>query len=1678
MHMRTKFYLFLLLLFLPASFLLGQMVQGGDTLVGNEWIRYGQTYYRFSIQEDGIYRISSADLQEAGIDLGQVSGSEVRIYSMGRQVPIYVTTTSVFADADYIEFFGYRNRGEMDRYLYRYPDADMLNPEHSLFTEGRPYYLSLEGVDPPRRVTSLTNNVINPPAVAPYVLYEEKILYTATLHDPYFQVNDGGAVSYSSFMHGEGFSNGLEPNHLATLPATQVAASGPDAQLQIRFVTSNYTDHTLPITWNDQPLGVINSRNIRIIDTTFMVPLSLIQSSNQLRINSGNALSRFAMVSVTLTYPRLLSAPGATQLKMQLATTSGDQYGVIDGFDHHDVPPIVYSTDGRTRLVAALNGNNQVHFLWPGASTDAEVLLIAPDSEIHQVENLEPRNFTDLSGDDTEYVIITHPDLMEPGTGSEYIQYRSSAEGGSFRAKAYSILDLYDQFGYGIQKHPQAIRNFVEFMHRHWPSAKMILIVGRGIEYNRSRYPDPSWEPSFFVPTFGRPGADNLLAATLWDLVPRYPIGRLAVVNPQTLHEYLMKAREHDLATNTEQTQEAKAWIKNVIHIAGGMTSQEQSDFKFTLNSLAEDLAASDFGAKVYHFQKESSDIIGESQSKQIAKLLKEGSSVINYLGHSSTSTFEYNIIDPTQWNNKGHYPIFSGMGCSAGQIHGTIMSLSDRYVLIPEQGAIAFISGSGSQFAGALVTWARPWYEYFGNLAYGTTLGESVRYGLKGVAGYVDPSLNSFNHYRFLLEQQTTQGDPALRLNPLPGPDYVIDPNSIVVGPATLNTKLDSFDLSFSIVNIGRNLRQHVDYTISLRDANGSLSELLQSTEMADQFESIVQLKLPLAVNGNPGIYRLLIEVDPQNTLEELPAPLAELNNYLEDNLGVEGIALVVVDNIITPAYPTDFAIVNQSPPQLVATSSNSFIHKTNIVMELDTNGLFNSPFRIRETFSGHGGTVKWSPNIQLLEGQEYFWRVSTDSLSPEQGYNWKRRSFTYLSGHSEGWSQSHFHQLTDDQLEQIVPDSNAHTFRFDRKSTNYTVLNRFHDVPMGLVPYFFQDGKFNAKLAQTFRNLDVQGFVVAIDSTTGQYLMNPPGGLYGSVGLAIPMEGFAYNLTQPENRQNLINLVEHVIPEGYYVFFYTYQHTGFETYHPEEWAADEVQFGKSIFSIIENQYAGSDIRSLADKGSVPYIVLFQKGKKGIEEKIAADVEDIISVSFDGGSFFTKGNYLSTLIGPASAWGSIEQQIKTFNDTSGTAILSAWAMNSTLTDTFWISHDISSPSFDISQVDAQAYPYVQMKLETVDSTTYRPSQIEYWRVLYAGFPEFIIHPDLGFEFNDDTLYQGEEMRLRTYVENLSPYAVDSLPVSLRVISESNQTHELRQTLEPVNAKEAIEIIFTRNTVDLEGPYQVVLEINPGRVVPEQVLTNNIGILSMYVIHEEVNPILDVTFDGAHIRDGDLVAAKPEIRIALHDESPYLRLEDTTTFEVYLQFPSEPGFTRIPFASGVMEFIPASVSGKNEAVANLRPNLSEDGIYRLQVKAKDASGNVAGDQDYLVSFRVIHAESISHIYNFPNPFNTATRFGYTLTGEGSPAFYKIQIVSVNGIVVREISQEELGPLVVGTHFTSYAWDGGDADGSPLPSGLYFYRMITQNGQQQDYPRYETLGDALFKNGWGKLIILR
>jgi hypothetical protein len=304
-----------------------------------------------------------------------------------------------------------------------------------------------------------------------------------------------------------------------------------------------------------------------------------------------------------------------------------------------------------------------------------------------------------------------------------------------------------------------------------------------------------------------------------------------------------------------------------------------------------------------------------------------------------------------------------------------------------------------------------------------------------------------------------------------------------------------------------------------------------------------------------------------------------------------------------------------------------------------------------------------------------------------------------------------------------------------------------------------------------------------------------------------------------------------------------------------------------------------------------------------------------------------------------------------------------------------------------------------------------------------------------------------------------------------------------------LNINEIIRDTIEFSTEGLVGFNSLWMEVNPyvnGSVYvtdqPEQEHFNNILQIPFWVKADKINPILDVTFDGRHILNGDIVSPSSEILISLKDENPFLvmnDISDTTKFGVYLTDPKGVQ-KRIPFmnSSGetIMQWIAADLQNKKFKI--IYPAIFKDnGKYTLMIQGTDRTGNLSGDLQYKINFEVIKESSITYLMNYPNPFSTSTRFVFTLTGSVIPENIIIQIMTITGKVVREITESELGRIYIGRNISEYDWNGTDEFGDPLANGVYLYRVKAQI-KGEDIKHRDTSSDSYFTKDFGKMYILR
>jgi flagellar hook assembly protein FlgD len=406
--------------------------------------------------------------------------------------------------------------------------------------------------------------------------------------------------------------------------------------------------------------------------------------------------------------------------------------------------------------------------------------------------------------------------------------------------------------------------------------------------------------------------------------------------------------------------------------------------------------------------------------------------------------------------------------------------------------------------------------------------------------------------------------------------------------------------------------------------------------------------------------------------------------------------------------------------------------------------------------------------------------------------------------------------------------------------------------------------------------------------------------------------------------------------------------------------------------------------------------------------------------------------------------------------------------------------------------VNANQYPFIKLNAKYSDNLFQTPSQLNYWHVLYAGLPESSIDANDGYVWlpGNDTLQEGQTAKFAVNIKNISDLPMDSLLVNYYIVDQNQVRHPInypRQDSLLVGG--AIKDTITFSTNGLVGNNWFYMEVNPYKDFnqtifdqPELSHINNLLQFPFTVIDEDINPILDVTFNGKHIMNKDIIAPTSEIMITLKDENPYLIMDsdaDTSLFGIYLTDPD--GIQKkIPFVDGsgnaVMQWIPASNQNKRFKI-NYPAYFEKSGQYSLLVQGSDKSGNLSGDLEYKINFEVIHESMITQMMNYPNPFSTSTRFVFTLTGDDIPDDLQIQIMTISGKVVREINEDELGPIQIGRNITEFSWDGKDAFGDPLANGVYLYRVKAKiNGQE--IKRLESGADDYFHKGLGKMYIIR
>jgi len=1649
-----------------------QMISGNDTLYGNEWINHSQIYLKIEISEDGMYQLDYSTMNQAGVPLSSIQGSHLQLFHFGKEIPLRVSTNGTFTANDVVTFFGEKNRSRLDSFLYASPTENLLNPYHSLFTDTSAYYLTWNTNVTGLRYQDVNNNLTSPPTKEDYFMYD----YVEEYHNLHVKKRASGYI-YDSKFEVEGFGSSYSNNRTIDYNINHIYASGPNstATIQLGVAEDGAHHQTVSIDGNTMVDETFSGFRLKRYDLN-ITTASITNNSLQLKTqNDDNNKDKSSLSYFKLKYPRLFDFDNQDYFEFSIAASATDKYLEIDNFNAAGSLPVLIDLTNQISITAFYDAtDNKVKVVLPPSTTQRRLVLYNPTSVPQPVSTLKPTSFIDFSQQNFDYIIISNARLYDdPNSNNnwvqEYADYRKTALGGGYNATVVDIADLYEQFGYGISRSPMPIRNFGHYIKHNWTNPKYVFIIGKAIEYPfiRTSSQLATQSEHFLVPTFGFVGADNLLLAPPNGNIPIIPLGRLAATTPAQVKVYLDKVKEHETNKLKPQTIAEKGWMKRVLHLGGGDPTI-QTSIKNSLIAFGNDLAQSKYGAEVISFYKTSGDPIQISTSERIAEAINEGVSIMTFFGHSYAGGFDVSLDEPGFYENTGKYPLILSYGCYSGRIHSYAYSIGESFVFEPNKGSIAFISANGLATVPGLNVFGKEFYNQIGNELYNQGIGNAL----------VATNQNTQQSTGNLVRQMTLHGDPAIRLNTHEGPDYLVDATSVATFPKTIDVQEDSFDLAFDVVNIG----SHVPNTRMLLRINQELPTGELITIKIDTIPtpaSISNFRYKLSTIGEVavGLNKFYIDIDLNNEVNELPQPDAEMNNALVDNNGSLGFSVFFTSNNISPIYPVNFGIEGQASITLKALPSNILADQTTYIFELDTTTSFNSPIKMQQKITQAGGILEWQPSFLYQDSTVYYWRTSPDSVSAV-GYNWKNSSFVYINGAGNGWNQSHYFQYENDTYYNTRLKSNTRKIHFIDDFKDVIIENPINSV-LDKPEVFVNDTRIETFRQGPMANTDL--FIVVLDSAEiTPAIVNPPGGIYGSVNThgSRSWNALAFKASTELERQDVINFLENIVPSNQYVLIMTLQISTTDSYFPEQWAADSINLGTNLFQVLEQQGA-TKIRQTEQRGSTPYIFLYQKDKAPLAEILSDTVTAKISHVEPIAGSWDEGYVESPLIGPAASWQNLNWQASSAsNPQTDHYSLDVFGVKSNGEDTLLVGH-VTDFDTTLTFINAEDFPYIKLKYNSLDTNFKTSAHLDYWRISYQGLPDVALVPNKHFEFYGDTLEQGELVRFAIAVENISPYAIDTLSLKYTLTDVNNNKTIKYGQLHPMNGGDTLHTSVIFETATLRALNSLTLEVNDNQSQAEQYFTNNTAIKNFFVQEDKRHPTLDVTFDGEHIIEGDIVSTQPQILLKLRDDNPYLALNDTSSFKIWIIDPE--GNQRRYYNDGqTIIFYPADENDlldENSAKIEFNPNFSVDGIYQLIVQAQDRTGNSSGNIDYKVSFEIVTESMISHVLNYPNPFTTSTQFVFTLTGNQVPDDMRIQIYTVSGRLIREITKEELGRLHIGLNRTEFRWDGTDQFGDRLANGVYLYRVIaTMDGEQMD--NYYTPAVQYIHNGFGKMVLMR
>jgi uncharacterized membrane protein len=803
--------------------------------------------YEVVVEQDGIYRLTYAALQAAGMDVDNVNPQTFRLTSQGEDVAIHVfgEGDGSFDPGDYVTFYGEKFRGDImaERYeasmtkpnnipgaqgyapnnwLWQCKSADCaLEDYFEAYTDENVYYL-LEGGAPGPRMT--TRSATPGGAAVPAYYWETHVAE---------QSNQWFAAEFYSMdvWYWERIQNiGLQKLYTTTLTAVAPGAFTATVYGEMTSDAQNVNsspDHHSQVTLNSVMVDDTywDGRQRYIFSQPFP-QTSLIEGVNTLGITLQADAAVFAPLMYfdhyEITYARefealsnalIFSYNQAGTWKYQVSGFTG---GTVEVYDILNARQPVRLTN-----VGVSGGGPFTASFQSADGASARYALAETTSGVKTPKRItyyEPPDFEAMA--EAEYVLITHANFL---TATQTLaDYR---EGQGYSVAVMDVADLYREFNDGIYN-PMAIKNFLAWTFDEWDTpVRYATLIGTG-HWNFKRLgapgktyynPPPVYMPPNMAkvdPWQGEVPSANLLATIIGDdTLPDVYIAHIPVSTDAAMAVVVGKIIGYEAAAYDD-------WHRNILFIADNVPDAA-GDFVALSDAIIEDyIDPNPYFNALRIYEDDGSGVPGGyfygcipgqtgncavARQALIDTINITGTLLVNYTGHGSLNFWSGESIFSTSnvpsLSNASRLPVVISMTCLDGYwTYPNFNSLTYEMLVASGKGMAGSFSPSGLGVATGHDALQEGFYQ---------SLFDNGEWELGAASLHAKLNLWVDGGNQDLMHTFTVFGDPALglrtpygtNLSPGAGANSGFAGTSVTYNLTVENTGLttDSFDFVFA---------------------------------------------------------------------------------------------------------------------------------------------------------------------------------------------------------------------------------------------------------------------------------------------------------------------------------------------------------------------------------------------------------------------------------------------------------------------------------------------------------------------------------------------------------------------------------------------------------------------------------------------------------------------------------------------------------------------------------------------------------------------------------------------------------------------------------------------------------------------------------------------------------------